>query len=339
MLISELGSSRATSSAADGLRSPSWGLRLLGLSVLSLLLLAACTETSPVCPQGSGFYRVDGGPSGSVCIPIPADASSTLDAGGNGTDAGGCGTCMRDTPFCNTSTGQCVACLMDSDCTEAAAARCDTSTGACTTCTDSTQCMGITGTEVCDPSDGACVQCLPGERSACGTNVCDARMRTCTMEMERSGVACSPCVSDEQCQMGQVCVEMSFGSLATAVGTFCLLRQDAPAPGPNGNCTSVPPFAGLLMNATSLDGVTTNVCTLGRSTCLAHAQYRSRDCSALSMQGDDECGVAGQNDGLCREHAAVGAGVLRCTVPCADSSDCPSGGMCNTTTNPNFCVF
>ena len=57
------------------------------------------------------------------------------DAGDTAVDAGRCAeVCMGPTPLCNETTGMCVACLADSDCTDLAAPQCDETGGTCGAC-------------------------------------------------------------------------------------------------------------------------------------------------------------------------------------------------------------
>lgn len=69
--------------------------------------------------------------------------------------------CFRDTPLCNTNTGQCVECLGPEHCDEGWT--CDP-TGYCLdACAVDADCEGIDGRSLCDPETGTCVVCLSSE--------------------------------------------------------------------------------------------------------------------------------------------------------------------------------
>ena len=172
---------------------------------------------------------------------------------------------------------------------------------------------------------------LASDRAACGTNVCNHAARTCTSTMERSANLCEECVADEHCQMDQLCVPMTF--LTTDVGSYCLWRQDAPA-GPNGSCTTIPPYRGS-EEETSLDGTTATVCTLRQTTCTALSEFDVRPCTDGTPPdaSDEECGISGLDDGLCRMVDAV---TNRCTIPCGSDDDCNIGFTCSASP-PKYC--
>jgi hypothetical protein len=77
-----------------------------------------------------------------------------------------------------------------------------------------------------DPDDNRCVQCTGLQYDACSDGgivyVCDSSLRTCSTE-HGFGTAgpCYECVSDAHCADGLLCVPMTFGEPATAIGNFC----------------------------------------------------------------------------------------------------------------------
>lgn len=296
----------------------------------------ACTETVPLCEAMPTDPRCTGPDAGGH------DAGGD-DGGADGAvdgDAGPCGgACAAPTPLCREADGTCVACLTDRDCTDLAAARCDTAAGACAPCDDSAQCAGRTGTEVCagagaGAAAGSCVECTGDDPSACGANVCDSRMSTCTTTPAGTTGLCQPCVSDAQCRPGQLCIPMTFGTPEVEVGLYCLWRQDATESGaPMGDCFAARPYVDAAA-LTSVDGATATVCSLAVSTCEAHNDYRTTACTLPGTPADDECGVPGQPDGYC---VMAGAATNRCTVPCGGDDDCQTGFTCDTTVTPTVC--
>ncbi|RLB46877.1 MAG: hypothetical protein DRJ42_26700, partial [Deltaproteobacteria bacterium] len=211
---------------------PKMNLTLILPFVLSAgVLLTGCPNTEPSCDPG--FVLVD---DGTLCVPADGgttDSGADADAGDAGdaspdapadsaVDAGPCGMeCTGTTPLCNTTTGMCVACIGDTDCTDVAAAKCGTD-GMCTTCDDSMQCAGLGDTTLCGDSgvtDGRCIQCTEAdEATQCGTFACDWRDGTCTSTM-RTADTCDACTSDAECAVGRRCVDHVFGG--SSVGTFC----------------------------------------------------------------------------------------------------------------------
>lgn len=225
---------------------------------------------------------------------------------------------------CDTDTHTCVECLDDARCADPAASQC--SMRACAPCAGNDDCAGIvdimgTALSVCDTSSATatCVECTASDDTACGTNVCDLFTNTCTDRAKSSAGLCQPCVNDTECSAGQLCVPTRFMDMD--IGHFCLWREDAGGGGPAGACSRVEPYR-RSEAATSINGVTTNVCNLRVTTCPALTQFDIRDCTDGTPPGttDDECGHPGVSDGLCR---AVDAAANRCTVPCDNFRDCP----------------
>jgi hypothetical protein len=242
-------------------------------------------------------------------------------------------------PFCDSAASQCVACLQQSDCKDAASSKCDA--GACKPCTTDTDCSGIAGKGVCDA--GACVQCTGAKFAACGNNagtplVCDSVMRTCTTTKQHSSGLCQPCVTDAQCNAGEVCTLDKFGTPSKDVGYFCHWKQGDTAEGAPANCSVTGmPYVGTQVAATSIDGTVGDICTLRSSTCVANNQFSSKDCTVASAPSDAACGVSPPKDAKCALYNA-GAGTYRCTMTCLSDDDCP-GTTCNTGVTPRVCLL
>ncbi len=326
-------------------------------SILALLvcapLFAACGDGG-ACPPGSTAVGgrcvvpgsdagspeqgTDAGPCGgscgaaTVCEPHTGRCVGCLTAADCAAPTPACDTltfscvpCMADsdcaapTPACDTATHTCVPCIDDSACTDPAAPFCD-STHVCGGCLNSVDCARFDGTATCDRTSGACVECTATDTAACDGGVCDASTHTCSVPTPGSAGLCQPCVSDAQCQAGQLCIPMTFGASATSVGNFCLWRQDATGTyAPNGDCTAAPPYAKIIADATSVDGTTATVCGLQLTTCPALHDWRNKRCSGPGT-GDAECGADGLDDGFC---VVAGSLTNLCTIPCAADDDCP----------------
>ena len=246
-----------------------------------------------------------------------------------------CVQCLADTDCPNQVCDQntCVDCARDADCPDAAASQCQNNV--CVGCTDSTHCAHLPGTGVCDA--GTCVECTGLDDSACGGNVCDSRLQTCTTFAPATLGLCQSCVSDAQCFDGMLCVPMTFaaadGTGPAEVGTYCLWERDATGiNAPNGSCFAVRPYVSA-KSATSLDGTQTTVCGLATTTCPGLDDFR-RDCTAPGI--DDDCGAPGFDDGLC---VAVDVVTNKCTVVCGGDDDCRDGFTCDTNFTPRRCTL
>ncbi|HEX7479099.1 MAG TPA: hypothetical protein VF331_14940 [Polyangiales bacterium] len=86
---------------------------------------------------------------------------------------------------CETSTGQCVQCLSDTDCSVSKPA-CDSATNTCVGCTNSAKHCGGSS-PLCDASKQQCVQCLSDD------NCTDPTAARCTAG------SCQPCSNNTQC--------------------------------------------------------------------------------------------------------------------------------------------
>lgn len=260
--------------------------------------------------------------------PPPGVGGSAGDGGG-GSGAGGntggggsapCGgACSGDTPLCDETSMECVACLGDGDCDDPAAAKCDA--GSCVACDDSAQCAGITGTEVCEA--GACVECNVDDVSACD-DTCDLLAFECVDVAAGSVGNCEACSNDDQCETDFRCIAMDFDS--SAHGHYCLEVA--------AGCTR--PYGVVLTNKTSLNGDSAaNYCGIAEdnATCEAvNAHVAGWVCSGTdgmcSPDGiEPDSSVPGA---LCRDYAGGGL-TNQCTYACDGATECP------TAANQNSC--
>lgn len=274
--------------------------------------------------------------------------------------------CEGDTPICDEDNSVCVQCLLPADCegvegrpmcvdnacvectgneecTEPGASVCSTAgdtAGTCVPCAAATgadDCAGVvdgeTALNVCDESGdaGVCVQCNAGDESACDTNVCDVVAKACT-DMPANGLnLCDECVSDRQCMGELACVQETFAGEAT--GFRCTWPRDA-ATGPDGSCSTVPPFIGDNTEVIAIGGGTVSVCQLRATTCASLQDYESTNCMSLDEEGDARCGLPEVDDGFCQR---VDDATNLCTHACEGPRDCATG-TCPFAT-PRVCVF
>jgi hypothetical protein len=271
-----------------------------------------CTDPTPVCQAST-----------QACVECTDDVHCPDEIPRCDVTDTTCVECLGDAdctdaaaPRCDPAAQACVQCLTDADCTDPAAPRCDPDSHACLPCELDSDCDSLTGLGVCDASggDGVCVECTGTDFDACD-GVCDSRDRTCTSLAPESAGPCEPCVSDAQCEMGQLCVEMTFEG--TDVGAFCLWREDySGAGGPDGSCLlNGRPYINDTP-ATSLGGVSADICKPNLTTCQALNDFLNAVCTGTD---DLSCGVDGLTDGECVQ---VGGGFL-CNVPCESKRDCP----------------
>jgi hypothetical protein len=300
----------------------------------------------------------------------PADAGPEAEASPCGTcpsadrpeclaATGTCVACLADDAgacagkLCSASY-TCIECRENTDCKNPAASVCNMGNGTCVACSEGNdgQCGHIAGKGVC--SAGQCVQCRRDKASACfaeGTqHVCDPTTHSCDFDRKaRSKTLCNACVSssdtackakvdcvsDDECQAGQACVDAPAG----AGKKVCLQVLSASA------CP--PPYTTLTPTAvSSADGPAVKVCTFSlATTCRAHADYRVKRCGTKSSNPDHDepgsgmdslCGEENLADGYCVYYDSLQQ--YLCTVPCnASNLDCPNAVACDTLPSPDRC--
>jgi hypothetical protein len=218
---------------------------------------------------------------------------------------------------CDGTTGECVECATNSDCTSTAASACVDNV--CEECIDNAGCAHLEDTTVCDvwPGSGGCVECTSKYEEACVVGgeqyVCDSLNKTCAAALPENLAGtrtfCDPCMSDAHCQSNAYCVQTLFMD-AEYVGWFC----QGLAPG--GWCTTERPYS-LVRQNTSMSDVTVTLCTLAVSSCPALNQLTNDPTPCVT---DDECGDPRFDDALC----VTGF----CSPRCNTNADCPGTSMC-----------
>jgi len=223
------------------------------------------------------------------------------------------------------SAGACVACAAHSDCPLPDKAQCSAQSSSCTACTDDAQCAHIPGKNVC--SAGACVQCTGTKAEACGAFVCDSMSKTCSTLTAGTADLCKPCVSDAHCKPGRLCVqEIVNGKM---LGFACFWKKGDAQNSAPANCSpDGRPYARAL-NATSIDGVTADICTLKVSSCLALKQFGNDIC-----KGTDDMTTCGAVPGVDARCVSAETG-FKCTMTCGGNEDCIFN--CDTSPTPRTC--
>jgi len=288
--------------------------RMIGALLAAISLFVGCSKDAENCANLSNC--------------VPPDAGNNGGSGAGGNTAAACPSgCSGSTPFCDLAAKKCVACLTSVNCASSAASLC--SAGTCESCKQDSDCSHIDGKNVCNA--GTCVECTGTKYGTCagdaGTpTVCDSLQHTCTTKVEHSAALCQPCVSDAECMLGRVCSQQKFGT--TNVGYFCFFRQGDTANGAPADCTTSRPYISAIA-AVSIDGQSTQICTLAASTCTAMNQYRSTNCaSSASIPDNNLCGFSAGVDSEC---AAFGSSQYRCTIACGSDDDCPLIGASSPT--------
>ena len=243
-------------------------------------------------------------------------------------------------PFCETKAHACVSCLKQADCIASTASACIA--GACVACTKDEECSNIPGKGVCDA--GTCVQCTGKKFAACGQDsgtplVCDSLKRSCSTSKQQSAGLCETCVSDAQCNPGQMCVLDKFGNPAKDVGYFCHWKKGDPAGGAPTDCFATgKPYSDTKLAVISIDGSVSDICSLRTSTCTARNQAGVKDCGVASAPSDAACGFAPGEDSKCVQVSSSSS--YRCTMTCLLPEDCPGmNSTCKTGAAPPVCTF
>lgn len=293
---------------------------------------------------------------------------------------GPCGKpCVGTQDVCDSDSGKCVECVGNGDCGDevcsaqhnceecnvdadckASAPRCVSH--ACAACSGvDTSCDGR-AKALCDTAAwsslvGQCVECTGTSYAACGAApdttpyVCNSAARTCTTSKEHSLGDCAPCVSDAQCQDGQLCALQSFGTPAQEVGYFCFWKKDATTVGaPAGNCDTVTPLVKAVAGVVSVDHAVSAACLSRASTCLALNDV-AKSCESATAAGTPDHALCGfthatenytthaNQDGVCVDTDPTAGTSWKCTVPCVDVKDCKSVFTCDTAPSPDQCTL
>ncbi len=292
-------------------------LRIIGISLITVL---GCGKHRNF---GSGAVDLDSGVHPNTPLSV-GDSDSTAREEPPGPDAEGAGTptarlSVEDGNSDAATSPSSPQCGSNADCASPSASRC--SNNQCVRCEANADCSHIDNTPglaagtllgICDlsnPNGPQCVQCTGSERQACGADVCDFKTAECSASspVGSSGL-CEPCVSDAQCEAAARCVQQTFAG--SDVGAFCFPLRVA-----DQEC-ALAPFSDL-KTATTVDGLSADVCLLRRTTCPGLLDVNRTACTASA-----DCGATGLDDGRCEGDV--------CSLPCQTGSDCfdPVPGSC-----------
>ena len=201
---------------------------------------------------------------------------------------------------CNTTTGRCVVCQKDDDCTTPGLSRCNTALGTCVECMGNGDC--VPDFPFCDPKNNTCVQCL------------------LDTDCPKSSPACNlgSCV---ECNGPQYCVSDPKGGICQ--GSFCGCGVD-------GDCQSSSAYGVKCITAP-----TGKSCGCASNTHCAtnqHGPYCNTSESQCSCYSDAQCKTAPSTKcALASGNTVLYVGF--CEKPCTNNSDCaskPGLPTCNT---------
>jgi hypothetical protein len=195
------------------------------------------------------------------------------------------------------------------------------------------------------------VQCTGKKYAACGEQggkalVCDSKQRQCSVDKEQESAGpCQPCVSDAQCRAGQLCAEQQYNG--KSVGYFCFWKQGDTANSAPADCVEERnrPYVNAVAGTKSVDGESATLCmlTAGTTSCIALAQYRTKNCAPEGHPDDSLCGFAPGEDSKCMK---FGVSQYRCATTCVSYDDCrgssgdgSTGITCDLGEVPSVCTF
>ena len=199
----------------------------------------------------------------------------------------------------------CVECTDNADCDDVTASRCDE--GFCANCAVDADCSHL-DVGVCH--EGTCVECTTARPGACGNKSCNPVTLRCTQTVAGSLDWCQRCVADSECPIEHRCVAMTYRGSARDDG-YCLVEADAV-------CLDVDTVVSQRDSLSGIPGEFYCVIREDLTTCEAVKDFQS-PCTQ-----DDNCGVPGLPDGLCR----TVDGERVCTYRCTSNEECANGTAC-----------
>jgi hypothetical protein len=134
--------------------------------------------------------------------------------------AGGCGAdsdCPEATLHCDTGSGQCVPCVVDTQCTQPGLGRCDAALHECVACGVAGDCSGG---QVCEPTSHTCLtSCADGGACPAGAS-CDTARGVCIGCT--SDADCASAAAGHVCDTGSgQCVACTQSSQCSSPTRFC----------------------------------------------------------------------------------------------------------------------
>jgi hypothetical protein len=292
---------------------------------------------------------------GNVCVGCQPDVDAGVDAGAN--------ACVAPTAVCDTLSGKCVGCTVDSHCSSATSPICSKTTNTCVACTAS-QCAGLG-----DPSrgacasTGACVQCTANTNCSGTTPVCETgsnKCVQCTANTDCSGATpvcdtasnkCVQCLANTQCSgttpicaASKTCTGCSASSpcapLSDPARAVCATSGACVECTGNAQCSGATPVCNTATNkcvqclaSTSCSG-TTPVCATTTNTC--RGCTAASDCVTLGIAGHLACGSSGACV-QCTDNTTCSGTTPICATATNTCRSCAADGEC-AAIGPGVCM-
>lgn len=334
-------------------RLPQFGSWASLLACLSLLALGACEKPDSLVVVGVV---------NDAAVSAPADSSDDAADSLDQTAAElpdiappGCKSradCSSAAPYCDYSTGSCVACMYGPQC--GVGARCfDHTCVAPVACQSDKVCLGAGA--VCDKTAGTCVDCLAdgdcavsksGAAQVCRAHQCIPTPRTCKgskdcidlgQVCDNSASACVECTAAPDCATAEFCADtLCLPQVCLPGSATCSSLESVQACNADGSANvSTPCGPGAACeNAKCV----AQICKPGAHQC-ASAVVQTCNPAGTAWLDGSACGTAETcQDGACLTHVCLpasvtceGAGLRTCAQDGLSTSDsaCGEGQICD----------
>ena len=291
-----------------------------------------CAGAMPVCDEVLGecvgcLDNTTCEPTGTVCrLDTKTCVGCLSDTDCNDPDVP---VAPGDSMSCDTDTNTCVECLSNEQCPMPESSSCDLATNTCAGCASDAECTHLPDIPYCEES--VCQACRPDtEEDDCGAFSCDPATFTCTATERASLSFCEECRADSECSGNTGCVALKFGSGADEIdtGAFCLPKAPIMNTCPNVYRES--------LNTTTLSGQTDVYCAPKsfQTSCPAVLAQAVSTCTAAEEDTfPDQCGIAGQQDGICVLYDSNFPNDYRCSILCEGKDDCRGSEKCKPNDN------
>ncbi len=342
--------------------SPEHGFSMRYLVLLLVLFLTACPvrevdvcgpdveDPHPDCPESDAGIDQNNG----LTPDSDADGEEEPD-----TDTGACSPACTDEMVCNETTGECVECLAEGDCTDQVCSRdtntcveclgdddctdgvCDTDANTCVVCLTNDDCTDPTAS-FCDTDTNTCSGCTTSADCAhladAGTGVCDTENSTCVECLDDDETTRAACDGNSCDPATNTCTDTVVGSLE--VCEPCLADSECST---DHSCVPMDfdgafhgnyclkllasgcerPFSDSIDAVSASGNQTEEYCALKTSLVTCEAFNTFLD----ACEDASECGDANlNNDARCEPVDTIAGN--ECTFACVGMNDCPQGSDC-----------
>ena len=141
---------------------------------------------------------------------------------------------VKTRPYCNTTTGRCGACLVDSHCAKSSSGKyCHPTLNRCVRCKRNAHCTSSTA-PLCDLKKGSCVACLTSNHCAAHQNGSTCSEGACTCKDNKAcagpnpfGDACSTSSKRCACTANSQCAKNANGPTCNTKVKKCTCQKDS----------------------------------------------------------------------------------------------------------------